>query len=62
MSRKIDAFKFVDAAQSYTDNPGVLRAADQQWTDLDQLVNYILDFIPEKYKDEYLEDVTAPWF
>lgn len=59
---KIDPFKYVDAAMPYTDEQAVANACNHTWSDLDDLVGYIMDFIPERRKEEYLETVTSPNF
>lgn len=61
-SKKIDPFNYIDAAMQFTSDAHVVRVADRQWTDIDQLVTYILDFIPEAHKDAYMEMVTRPNF
>lgn len=62
MHNTIDTFKFVDAAMQYSDDSEIVAAASLQWTCMHNLVKYILDYIPEEWKEDYLDDVTHPNF
>lgn len=60
--KALDPTKYIDLAHQDTDDPAVMRAANRQWTDVDSLVNYILDYIPANKRDQYLGIVTYPDF
>lgn len=57
----LNTFKYIDAAQSLTSDD-MRDIANRQWSNEDRLVSIILERIPTKYHEKYLERVTRPNF
>lgn len=57
----IDPFKYIDAAHQFTAED-LMHIANRTWNDEDYLVRCIMESMPAKHHDEYLDAVTDPKF
>lgn len=61
MSKYVHPFPVIDAAAQYTD-ANLEPVAGIQWTCFDYLVRTVMDQVPTKHHEAFIDNVTRPKF